>query len=343
MKLFKRNLDHKPIIIAEVGQNHQGDLKIAKNYIKVFSTLGADIIKFQSRDNKNLFDNEFYNSLYINSNSFGKSYGQHREKLELTKSDLKTLVKECKKNKVIFMCTPFEEKSLNLICEIGVQVIKIASFDLGNLPFLKRIAMKKKPIVLSVGGGNDRQIENSIKILKEYKSKIILLHCVSEYPCKFDRLDLEKIKKLKKKYPDLIIGSSDHFNGILSGPLAYLQGARVFEKHVTFNRSWKGSDHNFALEPDGFKKFVRDIYRTPLMLKSKPSSEIGREIIFKRLGKSLILNKNIKKGDRITLDNLSGKIFSKQYIPVRDSYKIIGKIANADIKKNVPINMIMLK
>jgi N-acetylneuraminate synthase/sialic acid synthase len=343
MKFFNRDLDRKPVIIAEVGQNHQGDLKIAKNYIKTFSELGADIIKFQSRDNKILFDKISYDTLYLNRNSFGKTYGEHREKLELSKKGLKILVQECKKYKVGFMCTPFEEKSLNLICNIGAQVIKVASFDLGNLPFLNKIGMKRKPVVLSVGGGNDKQIDESVKILIKHNIKIILLHCVSEYPCAFDRLDLKKIKKLKKKYPGLIVGSSDHYNGVLSGPLAYLQGARVFEKHVTFNRSWKGSDHNFALEPDGFKKFVRDIYRTPLMLKSKPISEIGKEIVFNRLGKSLIANKNINKGDKLTLDNLSGKIFSKQYTPVRDSFKVIGKTVKITIEKDSPIFMNMLK
>jgi len=160
------------------------------------------------------------------------------------------------------------------------------------------------------------------------------LHCVSEYPCEYNRLDLEKIKTLKKNFPQTIIGSSDHFNGILSGPIAYLMGARVFEKHVTLNRAWKGSDHSFALEQDGFRKFVRDIRRTPLMIKSKPHHEIGKEKVFKRLGKSIIANRLIKKGEKISINDLSGRIFTDQFIPVRDSYKVIGKIANSTIKKN---------
>lgn len=343
MNILRRNLDIKPIFIAEVGQNHQGDINLAKKYINIFSKAGADIIKFQSRDNKNLFDKDSYNAIYNSENSFGKSYGEHREVLELNKNELRILRQECKKIGVGFMCTPFDEKSLDLICRIGVDLIKIASFDLGNLPFIKKIANKKKPVVISVGGGNEKQILASVKLLQNNKIKTIILHCVSEYPCEYNRLDLKKIKILKKIFPKSIIGSSDHYNGILSGPIAYLQGARVFEKHVTLNRGWKGSDHSFALEPEGFRKFVRDIQRTPFMIKSKPSKEIGKETVFQRLGKSIIANKKIKVGHKISIDDLSGKIFLKQHIPVRECLNVIGRIAKRTIEKNEVLNYEMIK
>jgi N-acetylneuraminate synthase/sialic acid synthase len=343
MNLFKKNLKANPIFIAEVGQNHQGVLEIAKKYIKVFANAGADFIKFQSRNNSILFDTEAYNSIYQSKNSFGNSYGEHRAALELNKKELAALKKECRKYRVGFMCTPFDEKSLDLICDIGVDIIKIASFDLGNLSFINKIANKKKPVVISVGGGNIKQISHSIKILERKKIKYIILHCVSEYPCEYNRLDLGQIKKIKKKFPKSIIGSSDHYNGILSGPIAYLQGARVFEKHVTLNRGWKGSDHSFALEPEGFRKFVRDTKRTPFMIKSKPAKEIGKEIIFQRLGKSIIASKKIKAGSKISINNLSGKIFLQQYIPVRESLDVIGKIAKYTIEKNEPLTYKMIK
>lgn len=343
MKILKRDLDLKPIIIAEVGQNHQGDLKLAKEYIRIFAKAGANIVKFQSRHNKSLFDKDSYDAIYNSENSFGSSYGEHREVLELNKNELRVLRQECKKIGVGFMCTPFDEKSLDLICSIGVDLIKIASFDLGNLPFIKKIANKKKPVVISVGGGNEKQILASVKLLQNNKIKTIILHCVSEYPCEYNRLDLEKIKILKKIFPKSIIGSSDHYNGILSGPIAYLQGARVFEKHVTLNRSWKGSDHSFALEPEGFRKFVRDIQRTPFMIKSKPSNEIGKETVFQRLGKSIIANKKIKVGHKISIDDLSGKIFLKQHIPVRECLNVIGRIAKRTIEKNEVLTYEMIK
>lgn len=336
-------LGKKTLIIAEVGQNHQGSLKIAKQYIKEFASRGADIIKFQCRDNKQLFAKDAYEKDYNNENSFGKTYGQHREKLELDFNDLKTLKKECKKYNLAFMVTPFDEKSLKLILKIGVDIIKIASFDLGNLPFINLISKSKKIVAMSTGGGNLKEITESVNVLKKNKIKTILLHCVSEYPCPYDRLGLINISQYKKNFPHCIIGSSDHFNGILSGPIAYLQGARVFEKHVTLNRAWKGTDHGFALEPEGFGKFVRDIHRTPLMLKQKKDKDIGKEPVFIKLGKSLITNKFIKKGKKILIDDLSGKIFQENIILVRYSHKVIGKKALKDMPKGTPIHYTSIK
>ena len=148
-----------------------------------------------------------------------------------------------------------------------------------------------------------------------------------------NRLGLENIKLLKQTFPDIVIGSSDHFNGILSGPVAFMQGARVFEKHVTLDRSSKGTDHSFALEREGFRKFVRDIKRVEQMLSPKADSEIGNEDVFKKLGKSLIAYKDIDKGEVFTLNNLSGRIFKDQIIPVRESNKVIGKFSKRNLKK----------
>ena len=329
MKTFcKDKLNKKPFIIAEVGQNHNGSLETALKFVKIFSFYGASAIKFQSRNNKFLFSKEAYDTTYNSANSFGKTYGEHREHLELSSRELSIIKNECKKHNVKFMSTPFDEPSLKMLIKINVDILKIASFDLGNLPFIDAIGKTKKPIVLSTGGGKNPEIKASINHLSKLNKDLAILHCVSEYPTEYNRLGLENIIKLKKKYPELIIGSSDHFNGILSGPVAYLQGARVFEKHVTLNRGWKGTDQSFALEPEGFSKFVRDINRVNKMLPSKSGDTIGNEPVFKRLGKSIIAASNIKKGDKFTIDNLSGKIFSNQYIPVRESYKLIGEISN---------------
>ena len=264
-------------IIAEVGQNHNGDIDVARKYIKVFASLGADAIKFQTRNNKYLFSKESYEKEYNSENAFGKTYGIHREKLELDLKYLKVLKDDCKKYGVKFMSTPFDELSINELKKVDIDILKIASFDLGNLPLINRMGSLEKPIVISIGGGNSTQIKSSIEILLKHNIEIAILHCVSEYPCPTNHLGLKNINKLKEDFPNIIIGSSDHFNGILSGPVAYLQGARVFEKHVTLDRSSKGTDHSFALERDGFRKFVRDIKRVEQMLTPKSESELGNE------------------------------------------------------------------
>jgi sialic acid synthase len=341
--LKKKQLKNKSFIIAEVGQNHQGNVKIAGDYVKCFSQIGADVIKFQTRENKSLFSKDAYNKVYNSENAFADIYGKHREKLELNKKQLIFLKKQCKKHKVKFMSTPFDKTSLKLLLDIGVDLIKIASFDLGNLSLIEKIAKSKLPTVLSTGGGKLDHIKASVKILSKYNSNIAILHCVSEYPCKIENLGLEKIKTLVKLFPKYSIGLSDHFNGILSGPLAHMMGARVFEKHVTLNRAWKGSDHKFALEPNGFRLFTRDINRVPLMMNEKKANQIGREPVFEKLGKSIIATKNLKKGKKIALDDIDGMIFEKQIIPIRETYKILNKKLKKDLLKGQPLFLSDLK
>lgn len=336
--MFDQNdREGNPFIIAEVGQNHNGDLEIARKYIKVFSEAGANAIKFQTRNNKYLFSEDAYNAPYESENAFGLTYGEHREFLELKPEWLKILKEDCQKYGVSFMSTPFDELSLKLLNEVNVDIIKIASFDLGNLPFIHKIIQIRKPIVISVGGGKINQIRSSVEMIAGQNIPLAVLHCVSEYPCEYNRLGLNNIEVLSDKFPNVVIGLSDHFNGILSGPIAYMKGARVFEKHVTLNRSSKGTDHSFALEPDGFKKFVRDIKRVRHMLPPKSEKELGSELVFKKLGKSLTASRDIGAGEILSFDNLSGRIFKSSFIPVRLSMEIIGKRVNKFIKKGDPI------
>jgi len=339
--MFKRNeLTNSPFIIAEVGQNHQGDLDTARRYIKEFSEVGADAIKFQTRNNKFLFSDCAYNKPYDSENAFSDVYGLHREALELRPEWLPILIEDCRKFNVKFISTPFDEPSLELLCEVGVDAIKISSFDLGNLSFINKIAQKGLPIIMSIGGGNFEQIKASVDLIDNYDNELAVLHCVSEYPCTVDRLGLQNITLLDKKFPNATPGLSDHFNGIVTGPVGYMVGARVFEKHVTLDRSWKGTDHSFALERHGFRNFVRDIKRVPEMMKLKPENQLGKEQVFQKLGKSIIAASKINKGEVITIDNIMGRIFSQQHLPIRDSNKIIGKKVNKDIEKG---GLILLK
>lgn len=334
----KKELGDESFVIAEIGQNHNGDLDLAREYIRIFAREGADAVKFQTRNNKYLFEQDAYEAPYASENAFADTYGAHRERLELKPEWLPILKEDCIKHGVRFMSTPFDEPSLELLKSIDVDILKVASFDLGNLPLIHRMAALGKPVVMSVGGGKIDQIRSSVEVLLKHHDDVAILHCVSEYPCEYNRLGLNNIDALIKEFPQCTIGSSDHFNGILSGPVAYLKGARVFEKHVTLNRASKGTDHSFALEPEGFRKFVRDIRRVRHMLPPKPADDLGKEKVFKKLGKSIVAYINIKAGDIITLDHLSGRIFSTQYIPVRESNHIIGKVAKRDISKGEPIH-----
>lgn len=334
----EKELSDSPFVIAEVGQNHQGDLDIAREYIRIFAFEGADAVKFQTRNNSFLFSRDAYEAPYTSENAFAETYGAHREKLELKPEWLPILKEDCIKHGVKFMSTPFDEPSLELLKKIDVDILKVASFDLGNLPFIHRIASLGKPVVMSVGGGKIDQIRSSVEVLLNHHDEVAILHCVSEYPCEYNRLGLDNIEVLIKEFPGCAIGSSDHFNGTLSGPVAYLKGARVFEKHVTLNRAWKGTDHSFALEPEGFRKFVRDIKRVRHMMMPKPADDLGNERVFKKLGKSLVAYADIKAGERLTLENLSGRIFNMRYIPVRESNQVVGRVAKRNVSKGEPIH-----
>lgn len=337
--MFKKELlGEEPFVIAEVGQNHQGSLENAREFIRIFAFEGADAVKFQTRNNKYLFSEQAYAAPYGSENAFAPTYGAHRELLELKPEWLPILKEDCIKHGVKFMSTPFDEPSLELLKEIDVDILKVASFDLGNLPFLHRMGSLGKPVVMSVGGGKIDQIRSSVEVLLSHHDEVAILHCVSEYPCEFNRLGLDNIEVLIKEFPNCVIGSSDHFNGTLSGPVAYMKGARVFEKHVTLNRGWKGTDHSFALEPEGFRKFVRDIKRVRHMMAPKPAEDLGNEYVFKKLGKTLVAYRDIEEGETFTFDNLSGRIFDKQIIPVRESNKVIGGIAKRRIAKGEPLS-----
>ncbi|MBM7070039.1 N-acetylneuraminate synthase family protein [Actibacterium sp. 188UL27-1] len=320
------------MIIAEIGQNHQGDLEQAKNYISRFADLGADVVKFQKRDNRYLFSQERFDAPYDSENSFADTYGAHREALEFSDDQFKEIRDHAKAVGALFMVTPFDEPSLDFLIDLDVEILKVASFDLGNLPFLYRIATAGKPVVLSCGGGSLEQSIETIDFVHSITSNIAVLHCVSKYPTAFNELNLQRIPELISRFPDVAIGLSDHFNGTLSGPVSYQLGARVFEKHVTFDRSQKGTDHSFALEPRGFENFCRDIRRVRSMT-SGTHDELGKEPVFQKLGKVLVAKSDLPAGHRLTLNDLSGRIDAPGVgIPVRDSARVIGAVLRESVR-----------
>lgn len=322
MKLISKK--NAAYIIAEVGQNHQGDYEMAREYISELSRIGVDAVKFQMRDNKTLFSPDKLKEPYNSPNSFGETYQKHRDALELSVDEMSKLRDQATIANIDFMCTPFDEVSLKNLIDMDVDLLKIASFDFGNMPFLEVIIKTNKHFVISTGGSDYDLVDRFILELINRDASFSLLHCVSEYPCPAEKVNLGRIAYLKKRYPGLQVGLSDHFSGILTGPIGLLSGAEVFEKHVTFNRSLKGTDHAFSLSIEGMSKFIKDINRTfPLMGDEEPDS-LGEEYVFKKLGKSLIARKEISIGEAFTNKNLTGLITGKG-IPVRSSMDLIGR------------------
>ena len=298
----------KVYIIAEIGHNHKGSLEFAKQLFLEAKNAGANAVKLQKRNNKSLFTSKMYNSIYDHKNSYGKTYGEHREFLEFNLSQYLTLKKYAKKIKIDFICTPFDFESVDFLEKVNLPAYKIASADLINTPLQTYIAKKNKPIFLSTGGGNFKDIERAYRNISKYNKKISILHCTASYPAALEDMNLNVITELKKKYKSNTIGLSDPENGIDAASVAYMLGARVFEKHFTLDRSWKGTDHSFSLEPQGLHKLVRNLNRIPLILGSKNKKLLNSEKkpLFK-MQKSIVASRNIETDKTISLKDIDFK------------------------------------
>jgi N-acetylneuraminate synthase/sialic acid synthase len=335
MKLFNlKSRNKKFFVIAEIGHNHQGSIEKAKKLIKAAYDSGADAVKFQKRFNKELYTNEFYNRPYENENSYAKTYGQHRDFLEFNFSEFRQLQKYSRKLEIIFFATAFDKKSVDFLERLEVPCYKIASGDLTNLPLQEYIAKKNRPIFLSTGGGTFKDIDRAYKNINKINKKIIILHCTASYPADVEDMNLNIISELKKKYKRNLIGLSDHENGIDAASIAYMLGSRVFEKHFTLNRAWKGTDQSFSLEPYGLSKLIRNLNRIPKLLGSNKKKFLKKEknSIYK-MSKTIVASHQLKKGQILKLDDLSFKSPGGGMKPY-ELYKIIGKKLLLNTKKD---------
>jgi sialic acid synthase len=249
-------------VIAEIGHNHQGDLQLCKAMITAAKEAGADAVKLQKRDNKTLYTEEFYNSPYNSENAYGATYGLHREALEFNRTQYVILQDHAEKLGITFFATAFDIPSADFLADLDVPAIKIASGDLKNHALLEHVANLDIPIILSTGGGT---MEDCIAA-DEICQPDAILQCTSGYPARHEELNIACIDTFLDVFPDALIGFSDHSNGIAMAPIAYALGARIIEKHFTLDRTLKGTDQPFSLEPAGLRKMVRDLRRTRLAL-----------------------------------------------------------------------------
>lgn len=288
-------------VIAEAGHNHQGNLKVAMDMIKIAANCGVNAVKFQKRDNKTLYTKAMYNKPYDNEDSFGLTYGEHREFLEFGWEEYVALKKCAEENGLEFMCTAFDFPSVDFLERLGITSFKVASGDLTNTPLLEYMVRLNKPIFLSTGASTLEEIHIAYDAIKKYHDKICLLHATCCYPTDYPDLNLVAIKTLKEEFPEAIIGYSGHDNGILAAVIAYMLGATVVEKHFTINHSWKGTDHKSSLEPEGLRKQVRDLRRVDMLMGDgkKIPKEIEKDAKIK-MGKSLYTARDLPIGHVLT-------------------------------------------
>lgn len=317
-------------VIAEIGNNHQGDVNNAKKLIQAAKSSGASAVKFQRRDNKELFTSEMFDSPYAGPQSFAPTYGEHRDKLELSDNDFEEIYKYSKKIDIDFFVTPFDLKSADFLNELGLESYKIASGDLTNFPLIEKVANFQKPMIISTGASDFSEVEKTFNFAKNINHRIILLQCTSIYPAKPITINLNVIKTFRDKFVDTVIGYSGHDSGISIPIAAYSLGARVIEKHFTLDRTQKGTDHQFSLTPELLEELVTELENVKLSLGDGNKKLLSEEKLARfKMGKKIISSKDLIKGTKLTIEDLLFKS-PGDGIPPSEIDKVLGKKITKD-------------
>lgn len=330
-------------VIAEIGHNHQGNLDTALRLIRAAADSGASAVKFQKRHNESLFTPDAFNRPYNNENSFGSSYGEHRENLEFNRDQYLACIEEAKNCGVLFFATAFDFKSTDFLASLDIPIFKIASGDLQNLPLISYIASQEKPIIFSTGGGDMRMIEDAVSTIRKFHNNFAILQCTASYPADFSMLNLRVIETLRNTYPENVIGFSGHDNGIAMSVVAYTLGARIIEKHFTLNRAMKGTDHAFSLEPVGLKKLVRDLSRTRQALGNGVKEIYSCELEpIRKMGKMIVAARNLPVGHTLTDADLEFRS-PADGLPPSQTDQVLGRTLLVQILQFQPILLEHLK
>jgi sialic acid synthase len=295
-------------VIAELGHNHQGSVERAKEMMLMARECGADAVKLQKRDNRALYTVEQFDAPYENENSFGATYGEHREHLEFGWDEYTELVTYARDIGIDLFATAFDFASADFLDKLDVPAFKIASGDLNNLPLLKHIAKFGRPMIMSTGGGTHADVRRAYETVHPINDQLCILQCTAAYPATFEELNLRVITTLRQEYPDIVIGFSSHDNGIAMPVAAYVLGARVVEKHVTFDRAAKGTDHAFSLERPGLQRMVRDLRNTRLALGDGLKRAYESEVApLYKMGKKLVASRRLVAGQRLAPEDVAIK------------------------------------
>jgi sialic acid synthase len=329
-------------VIAEIGHNHQGNIETAMEMFRVAKECGADAVKLQKRDNRQLYTKEMYNKPYDHQNSFGATYGEHRETLEFGWNEYKELQDYAREIGVILFATAFDYPSADFLAELDIPAFKIASGDLKSIPLLTYIAKFQKPIILSTGGGTMEDVNRAYDAIMPINQQLCILQCTAGYPAAFEELNLRVITTFRERFPSTVVGLSSHDNGIAMAVAAYMLGARVVEKHFTLNHTWKGTDHAFSLEPIGFRKMVRDLQRVRVAMGDGVKRVYETEVVpMIKMGKKLCAARDLPQGYTIQPRDIAIKSPGGG-LPPYEMDKIIGRTTRCALKADDDITFEIL-
>ncbi len=257
LKLAGRNVgDGLPcFVIAEIGQNHNGQLNLAKKLVDMAARCKADAVKFQKRDIRCELTDEAYHRRYEGPNSFGETYGRHREYLELDESQHRELKEYALAQGLIYFCTPCDPPSVEMLERISCPFYKVASRDITNIPLLQRLADTGKPVILSTGMAGMQEIREALSVFAGSDCELALMQCISQYPAEPGNINLNAMQTMRDEF-DVLVALSDHTPGVITGVAGSVMNAFAIEKHVTLSRAMPGTDHAAALEEEGLRRLV---------------------------------------------------------------------------------------
>jgi sialic acid synthase len=325
-------------VIAELGHNHQGSVENARELILAAKDCGVDAVKLQKRDNRALYTRAAYEAPYEHENSFGPTYGEHREALELGRDAYIELQRTARDAGVTLFATAFDQASADFLADLDMPAYKTASGDLRNTPLLRHVASIGKPMIVSTGGATMDDIDRAVEAITPLNTQICLLQCTAVYPAAAEELELRVITTLRERYPEFAVGLSDHQDGIAMSLVAYMLGARVMEKHFTLSHTLKGTDHAFSLMPEGMRKLVRDLRRVPAALgdgvKRPHESE---EAALRKMGKVLVAARALEPGHVLADGDLVARSPADGGLAPYELDELLGRTLGRALREDDPV------
>lgn len=266
-----------PFIIAEIGNNHNGSIDLAKKMIKICKDMGVDAVKFQVKDIETAFSKELLDKPYEGPNSFGKTYREHKEALEFSEEQLKEIYDYANQLGIICFATPFDIKSVTILERLNNPIYKISSFHVTDLKLIEEVAKTSKPIIISTGMSTINEIDKAMEIIRKYHDNVIMLQCTSCYPTEDKDINLNVIPYLREKY-NCPIGYSGHEKGVGITAASVALGACMIERHFTLDRTMKGPDHAASVEPTGMELIIKRARRVFVALGNSEKTVLDSEL-----------------------------------------------------------------